>query len=441
MKRVLNVAGSVLGIAALVVLAAALLVTMGGPGERPVAQEPVAVDTSRGSFQPPPDTPTVVPYPPPQTPTVIPPATPTPGPYPPPATPGPTFTPPLLTPTPPATETPPTPGRPTPLATDIVLTLVPPEVTDALTQPTQITTRPAPRADLAVDGNYVVWASYEDGQTSIVAHNLATGGERRISSLPGPKSSPRMSGNYVVWEETIDPFITNTHVIRAYDLATGRELPVGSSESNPRTPDVSGHIVVWYDFRHYQNEEEVDIYGYDLQRDEEFPVVTGPGRHLFPHIDGNWVIYLYWPPGASLGGRFPSQPTLRAHHLRSGEDIELGPAYYRNDASCCESHAISGHRVVWRGTDRQTYLYDLATRQRRTLPIPWAYNELELHGNVLRTGSHDVFNVESGAMLQLFRTDIPFSVDDIATDGQTVAWVFGPGDEEHIYVARFRRLP
>ena len=277
---------------------------------------------------------------------------------------------------------------PTPHAAEVVLpTFVPPEVSDALTQPTQLTTRPASRSDLAVDGNYVIWSSYEDGQTNVVVYNLATGEERRISSLPGPKSSPRISGNYVVWEETIDPFNANVHVIRAYDLATGTEMPIGSSESSPRTPDVSGHIAVWYDFRNYQNDEEVDIYGYDLQRGEEFPVVVGPGRHLFPRISGNWVIYLDWPPGASLRGRSPDQPTLRAHHLRTGADIELGQAPYRNDAFSYRFHVISGHRVVWRGAGGRAYLYDLNTQQVRTLDQPQTFSRLALHGNVLHAGS------------------------------------------------------
>ena len=437
MKRVLNVAGSVLGIAALVALVVALvlLLTFGGPGQRPVAQEPGAEDTSAVSSQPPSATPTAVPYPPPQTPTVVPPATPTPGSYPPPATPGPTFTPSLLTP-------PPT--GPTPRPTEIVVTPVPPEVGDVLTQPTQITTHPAPRYLLAVDGNYVVWRTHEDGQTHIVAYNLASGEEQRISSLPGGKTSLRISGNYVVWAESISEPNQYKRVVRVYNLVTGSEAEVDSSGLAQDFPDMSGSILVWNESRNLQDSVETNIYGYDLQRDEEFPVVTGPGRHLFPHIDGNWVIYLYWPPGASLGGRFPSQPTLRAHHVRSSEDIELGPAYYSNDAFCCKFHTISGHRVVWMGTDARLHVYDLATRQERTLTEPRRFGPpLDLHGNMLQAGSR-VYNVETSAMLQLFQPfslERPARVDEIATDAQTVAWIFDAGGEGRIYIARFRRLP
>jgi beta propeller repeat protein len=415
MYRFLKVMGSLAGLAAIGILLAALALTFGGQfgarGQPQVAQQP---------------------YPPPQTPT--------PGPYPPPGTPAPTFTPfPTVTPG----GIPPTPP-PTPSPIEIVLTPVPPEVTDALTQPIQITTRPAPRSELAVDGNYVVWRSYEDNQTNIAAYNLATSEERRISSLPGGKSGLTVSGRYVVWAESMDLGDRHVTVLRAYDLVGQQEIQIGPDEQPGDYPDVSGHTVVWSDWRHYNNDREVDLYGYDLQRGEEFPVVVRPGIHLFPRVDGNWAIYLYWPPGASLGGRFPSQPTLRVHHLRTGEDIALGPAYYRNDASCCRSHTISGQRVVWLGSNGQLHLYDLATRQERILPEPQRFDpSLALHGNMLHTGSR-VYNVETGAMLTLFqsfRLERPSQVDEVATDGQTVAWIFDAGGEGRVYVARFRRLP
>lgn len=418
MRRFLRVIGSLAGLAAIGALLTALALTfsgqLGSRGQPQVVQQP---------------------YPPPQTPT--------PGPYPPPGTPAPTLTPfPTVTPG----GIPPTPP-PTPSPIEIVLTPVPPEVTDALTQPIQITTRPASRSELAVDGNYVVWRSYEDNQTNIVAYNLATGEERRISSLPGGKSSLAVSGRYVVWEETIQE--TFAHVIRVYDLARQEERQISSGDGYNHSPDISGHIVVWNDRRHWTNDQEQDIYGYDLQRNEEFPVVVGPGRHMFPRTSGDWVIYLDWPPEAPLGG-LSSQPTLRAHHLPSGEDIELGPAYYRNDASCCEGHTISGHRVVW-STGRELHRYNLDTRQERTLPDEMASRAPALRGNLLLAGGR-VFNVETGNMLPLFQgldRTVPtilaerraVDIDEVATDGQTVVWTSGPRDGEHVYIARLRRLP
>ena len=436
MKKVLNFVKGALGLAALAAFALVLVGLFGPLSQRmPVGQQAYPIGTVTPTAPPLPVTSTPQPYPPPQTPTVVPPATPTPGPYPPPATPVPTFTPSLPTPTP---------TWPGPGPTEIVVTPVPPEVTDALTQPIQITTRPAPRLDLAVDGNYVVWGSHEEGQTNIVAYNLATGEERRISSLPGGKTSLRISGNYVVWAESLSEPKQYKRVVRIYDLVTSSEVEVGSSGRAQGFPDISGSILVWNESRNLQDSVETNIYGYDLQRGEEFPVVVGPGMRLFPHIDGTWVIYLYWPPGASHGGRFPSQPTLRAHHLGSGEDIELGPAYFRNDASCCEFHTISGHRVVWMGTDTRLHLYDLATRQERILPEPQRFGPpLDLHDNMLQAGSR-VYNVETSAMLRLFQPfnpKRPSHVDEIATDGQTVAWSFDAGGEGRIYVAHFRRLP
>lgn len=92
-----------------------------------------------------------------------------------------------------------TPNQPKKDSKDIVVTVVPPEIApDVLIEPTLITKHPAPRSELAVDGNYVVWRSYEDGQTNVVAYNVITKDERRLSSLSGGKASLRVSGNYVV---------------------------------------------------------------------------------------------------------------------------------------------------------------------------------------------------------------------------------------------------
>ena len=50
-----------------------------------------------------------------------------------------------------------------------------------LTEPLVITRGSAPRGELAVDGNYVVWISYEDSQTNVVAYDLRTGEERQLT--------------------------------------------------------------------------------------------------------------------------------------------------------------------------------------------------------------------------------------------------------------------
>ncbi len=255
-----------------------------------------------------------------------------------------------------------TPSWPKKDSRDIVLTYVPPEIVpDILTEPVQITTRPAPRGELAVDGNYVVWSSYEDGQTNVVA----------------------------------------------YDLQTGEQMGVGLDTSNPRSPDVSDSIVVWHDFRSYQSNEETDIYGWDLKHRVEFPIVVGSGRHLFPRVSGGWIIYLDWLPGAQLGTPYPDQPTLHAHSIRTGEDINLGPVSYRNDAWSYKRHVISGHMVAWQGRDGATHLYDLAARRERLLTELQSYDNLILNGRFLSSGTR-LYNVETGAQLAPFQA---FSIE------------------------------
>jgi hypothetical protein len=331
-------------------------------------------------------------------------------------------------------------------ATEAALpTPVPPEVTDALTEPVQITTRPAPRGLLAVDGDYVVWRSYEDGQTNIVAFSLKTGSERRISSLPGGKLDLKISGGFVVWTDVPRPEDTQRRqCVHVYDLITGVEREVGLSNNPQGGPAISGQVVVWGESRTQGHPLEVDIYGYDLQHEQEFPVVVRPGLQAGPRISGDWVIYLDWPSGARLTGRLPDQPTLRAHRLSTGEDVEIGQVRY-GEASSSEYYSISGQNVVWLEPDGGVYSYNLSTDQKRSLPLR-KLTKLDLHGSVLHAG--DIYNLDTGATLKLFqpdRSERPTAVSEVATDGQTVVWLFDGAAREplegRIYVARLKRVP
>ena len=340
-----------------------------------------------------------------------------------------------------------TPNRPKKDSKDIVVTVVPPEIApDVLTEPTIITRRPAPRSELAVDGDYVVWRSYEDGQTNIVAYNLQTGEERRISSLPGGKSNLKISGNYVVWEDVVTTADRVIPMVKVYDLTAGKEMAIGPENHASTHPDISDQIVVWNDERNSQDGWVADIYGYDLQKGKEIPILVGPGLHLFPRVSGDWVIYLDWLPGADPGTPSPDQPTLHAHSIRTGEDIDLGPVAYRNDAWSYKRHVISGQMVAWQGQDGVTHLYDLAARRERVLPELQSYDDLVLNGRFFTVGSQ-LYNVETGAKLAPLRALQPVAfgpaaqVGAVTTDGQTLVWGFDIGNEGRIYVARFRRLP
>lgn len=340
-----------------------------------------------------------------------------------------------------------TPNRPKKDSKDIVVTVVPPEIApDVLTEPMIITKRPAPRSELAVDGNYVVWRSYEDDQTNVVAYNLQTGEERRISSLPGGKSNLKISDTYVVWEDVVTTTDRVIPMVKVYDLTAGKEMTIGPENHASTHPDISNKTVVWNDGRNSRDGWVADIYGYDLQKGKEIPILVGPGLHLFPRVSGDWVIYLDWLPGVNPGTPYPDQPTLHAHSIRTGEDIDLGPVVYRNDAWSYKRHVISGHMVAWQGQDGATHLYDLAARRERVLTELQSYDDLVLNGRFFTVGSQ-LYNVATGAKLAPLRAPQPVAfgpaaqVGAVTTDGQTLVWGFDIGNEGRIYVARFRRLP
>jgi beta propeller repeat protein len=340
-----------------------------------------------------------------------------------------------------------TPNQPKKDSKDVVVTVVPPEIAPAvLTEPTLITKHPAPRSELAVDGNYVVWRSYEDSQTNVVAYNVITKDERRLSSLSGGKASLRVSGNYVVWEDTLQLSGRVVPTLRVYDLRAGKELTVSPTENPQAHPDISGDLVVWADGRNSHDDCVGDIYSYDLRKKQELPIIVRPGCQSFPRTNGAWVIYLDWPVDAQLRGRYPDQPTVHAYHVGTGEDINLGQAVWQNDAWSSKRHLISGQIVVWKGGDGMTHLYDLAARRERVVAEPKAYDDLILNGRMLRVGSQ-LYNVATGQDLSPFHAiqakpaSLASQIDGVATDGQTFVWVFDSGNEGLIYVARLQRLP
>ncbi len=340
-----------------------------------------------------------------------------------------------------------TPSWPQENPEDVVVTSVPPEIApDVITEPKLITKYPAPRSELAVEGDFVIWRSYENVQTNVMAYDLQTGEEWRVSSLPGGKSSIRISDNYVVWEDAATTTGQVIPVVRVYDLAIRRELAVGSADHASTHPDISGKTVVWNDGRNSQDGWVGDIYGYDLQTGKEIPILVGPGRHLFPRISGDWVIYLDWLPETGLETSALDQPRLHAHSIGTGEDIDLGPVSYRNDAWSYQRHVISGRMIAWQGRDGATHLYDLAARRESVLAEPRSYDDLVLDGRFLTIGSQ-LYDLKTRATLSPFRGPQPVAfgasaqVDDVATDGQTLVWSFDASEEGRIYVARFRHLP
>ncbi len=136
---------------------------------------------------------------------------------------------------------------------------------------------------------------------------------------------------------------------------------------------------------------------------------------------------------------------LYAYNLRTRENIRLGYFPSRNDASQGTEHAINDNLVIWRGLPqaqgRQVHVYDLHTRQEYILTDPPSFDQPRLAQGILLAGIY-AFNItRSGVKLQLFQSGLQYRLDELVHDGHTVAWIAGPRDQKHVYIAQFRRLP
>lgn len=209
----------------------------------------------------------------------------------------------------------------------------------------------------ALSGNILVGAANESGQIKLYAVDLNSGWIRQIgTSNPGVEVM-RVSGRYVVWNRA------SVEEVFAYDLQANKETRIASGIY----PDVSSNIVVWVDWRHVDQGDSTDIYGYDLTAGTEFSVITRPGTQTQPRISGAWVAYL------EMVGE--TDYRLRAHHIQTGEDFEVGavPVFIPpSTLVAAEYFAISGNRLAWIPAQDlgAIHVYDLNTRKDRVLPNP-----------------------------------------------------------------------
>jgi beta propeller repeat protein len=105
------------------------------------------------------------------------------------------------------------------------------------------------RPDL--DGNTVVYDSYKDGERDIIAHDLNTGVERRLS-MPGSQSNPNVSGDVVAFDDVS----TGNYHVALWHLPTNTMLPLTNGAGGEYLNDIDGNRVVYT----AQRENQLDIW-------------------------------------------------------------------------------------------------------------------------------------------------------------------------------------
>jgi hypothetical protein len=263
-------------------------------------------------------------------------------------------------------------------------------------RPYEIATGPNEEGQVAIDGSIVVWAEYDPGHTwsDIRGRNLATGEEYVIATGPELDSEPLVSGTTVVWQREAeglasimaldlaaggDPFVVatltpdedagyhlawstlaafdanrilwlesrldedystvlltkrigdhagfevtvggeggingvdldgdtivyaNASSVAALDLTTWETRPIGAGTS----PDVDGRYVFWLDQSHYADDLIVDVSGFDLATGESFVAARGTddSTPAWPVAAGGavaWGSFDTYPQGSVYGAR------------------------------------------------------------------------------------------------------------------------------------------
>jgi hypothetical protein len=329
-----------------------------------------------------------------------------------------------------------------PVATSTLAPGLPPiPAANDLTEPLQLTTRPAFRGALAIDGSTVVWLEREaSGLPQIVAYDLPTHQERRLSTLPGGKASLHISGRYVVWDEAYaasDQFVQEVH---AYDLVRGQELMLGEGE----LPDISGQRVVWKDSRTDPGSPLV-LYDLGTRQARHLTGLRGKGAY----IAGDWIIY------ASHILNTSSQASLFAYNLVTGESVPLGDVYDPPEAKTNKYMAIDWPRVVWQDTHGQAHVYDLGRRTASLLEGLQIYPAGHFSRGVLLQSDHALSLVDGSTFRTLGRgsTHLNYAGETIpdavigqfANDGETLVWTACRGGDStdcptnEVFLARRRR--
>lgn len=156
-----------------------------------------------------------------------------------------------------------------------------------------------PGGDVRMDGNNIVWMSYNNGNWDIYHMDISTGVETQITHDSGTQGNPDVWQNYIVWQSNGENGSRNIDIY-LYDMNSKQEKKISNIEGDHQDPIISNGKVVWVDT---QNGER-NIMLYDIKT-ETLDKVSSDGAQAFgisfdgqviswmDARDGDFDIYLY----------------------------------------------------------------------------------------------------------------------------------------------------
>jgi Tol biopolymer transport system component len=172
----------------------------------------------------------------------------------------------------------------------------------------RITGEDAPRTQLAVDGQRLVWADKRNelgafyADYDIYAYDLETDVETPVAVAPGEQQFPRIDGDLLIWlDNRANPDAggdmagcsncpENRKDIYLYDFETGTSRPLVEDQWLKMTPTIRGGRVTWIGF---PGQKEGDVFVMELETGEIKQVTHTPDPESNPQLDGDrllWVV-------------------------------------------------------------------------------------------------------------------------------------------------------
>jgi hypothetical protein len=170
----------------------------------------------------------------------------------------------------------------------------------------RITGEDAPRTQLAIDGQRLVWADKRNelgafyADYDIYAYDLETDVEIPVAVAPGEQQFPRIDDDLLLWlDNRANPDAggslagcgncpENRKDIYLYDFETGSSRPLVEDEWLKMTPTIGSGRVAWIGFH---GQKEGDVFVMELETGEIKQVTQTPDPESNPQLDGDRLLW------------------------------------------------------------------------------------------------------------------------------------------------------
>jgi beta propeller repeat protein len=238
------------------------------------------------------------------------------------------------------------------------------------------------------------------GDYYISLYDISTATETDIATSSSPKDSPEIHSNSVVWMDERN----DNKDIYLYDINDGREYQLSKDAGDQSNPDIYENLVVWDD---RGDNNQTDIRLYDLTVDTD-----GDGTPNFKDPDR--------PNPDPAETQIPSSPTF-------------------NDSF----PSISGNRVVYErttaGSDREIYLYNIATANLRSIATTGANFHPTIHETRIVWSTDNprdiyLFDIITGTTTQVTNNGDTTFESSPAIYGNNIYWIDDRSGAAGLYI-------